>query len=198
MTLLADMARPRSLAVFAFAPIAVLLPSACTTSVTGTGTRIDTTADGGPPPSSDSNGTTTDDSQPSEYDALFGPPEVSSLTDDSLFGLWAGATLHSEVRVAFARDTIVIAQKCGSAPAVGLSVAATVTANAIKLLESKSLKNEWEPCSLKVSPIQIPACAAIGDIGCFTLTGSVLDVSGVALFKSEGYAPNSTFTKLSD
>lgn len=169
--------------------------SGCTSTVTGTDPVQD--VDGGSNPTSGDDAT-TDDTSSSEYDALFGPPDNTALTEDSLYGLWAGSTLRDEVRVQFAGDSILVALKCGAKAAVGLSVAASVTADSIRILESKSLKNEYEPCSLKVSPVQIPACAAVTDIGCFTVSGSLLDFSGVALFTSEGYSPNANFTKLSD
>jgi hypothetical protein len=113
-----------------------------------------------------------------DYEALFGAPSVSTTTPDSVFGLWAGQTSGNDMRVRFAKSSITVALKCGSAAAIGGSIAASVSSSAMKTLQSKTIGN-LGGCYLQLTPEQIPSCASVGGASsCFTLTGTNLDVFG--------------------
>ena len=124
-----------------------------------------------------------------DYEALFGAPSVDTTTPDSLFGLWAGATGGNDMRIRFAKSSIIVAIKCGSASAVGASIAASVSSTSIKTLQSKTIGTSGS-CSLALTPEEISTCTSSSS-PCFTLTGTKLDVFGFLHVSGD-------LTKLSD
>lgn len=129
--------------------------------------------------------------QVDDYDALFGPPSVTSTTPDSLKGLWAGAgPAGQDMRLRFGTSSIVIALRCGSSPAVGASIAASISSSTIKTLESKKVGNPATSCGISVTPDEISSCAS-ASYPCFELKGTKLSLA--SFLDTSG-----TFTKLSD
>lgn len=191
-------------------PLASL--SACTSTVTGNGGSsgggtggTDTSAgSGGTSPGSSSSSDSNDQgpgpgAETAEYEALFGAPESTSLTEDSVTGLWAGSTYYDDLRLRFGPSSVVIAMKCSSASkTVGAKIVAQVTATSLRILESRQVGNEYESCSIKVRPQTIRRCDSYYDSGCFWIEGATLSFNGVALFSTGSSSPNSDFTKLSD
>lgn len=186
-------------------PLAVSFLFACTSTVTGTGSS----SSGGSGSPSSSEGTATGGgtntktpsgetpSDTSEYEALFGPPESTSLTENSIGGLWAGQTSSNDLRLKFTASSITIAMKCRTST-IGTKIAAQVSGTAIRIVESQQIGAEYDSCSIKVRPLSIPKCESSTTYDCFIVDGSTLYFQGATLFTAGGYSPSSGFTKLSD
>lgn len=178
----------------------------CTSTVTGQGPSSSSGGSGSPSGTSD--GTTanggTDTSAggdtsggSSEYDALFGPPESATVTEDTIGGLWAGQTSYDDLRLKFTGSSITIALKCRTGT-IGTKVAAQVSSASIRIVESQQVGNEYESCSIKVRPQSIPRCQSEYDSGCFVLAGTTLRFNDYAIFTAGSYGPSGNLTKLSD
>lgn len=125
----------RPLALGTFIASAALV-CGCSNEVPGTGGGSGTgTATGTPSQDGQSGfeeGQTKDNPSgqtgPSELNPLFEPPASSDVTS-SLTGLWAGTTYNIEydVRLKVTGNSLVIAVRCRSEPAVGMTVTARVT-----------------------------------------------------------------------
>lgn len=140
----------------------------------------------------DGGGAATSDPQ---YEALFGPPASTTLTSDSIMGVWAD-TDDGDVRLKISSSSIVIALRCGNGT-VGGEFAARVTSASLKLVESRSVGSG---CSIQVKPLDLPKCTT-SHRGCFSLVGTTLDIwdgSGYGGRLFEGGATRGTYTKLSD
>lgn len=179
----------------------------CTSTVTGTGSSSGSSGTSGAPTEQDgtsaTGGTNTSSSsgtppEGNEYDALFGPPESSALTEDSIGGLWAGQTSYDDLRLRFTASSITIAIKCRTGT-IGTKVAAQVSGASIRIVESQQIGNEYESCSIKVRPQSIAKCESEYDSNsCFYVKGTTLLFNGATLFSSGGYGPSRELTKLSD
>jgi hypothetical protein len=142
-----------------------------------------------------------------DYEALFGPPTSSSVTPDSINGLWAGSSSQfPDIRLKLSGTTLILAQHCSSGTA-GLSAAARISASEIAILESKNTNVDNAPgpagCGFDVRPVDIARCMATtataaesegiaSDSGCFFLSGTKLNFYGGS-FLFDG-----KLTKLSD
>lgn len=176
-----------------------LLASAVGCTATGSTTVVASGNEGGTglpgfDPASDDGGTTTSDAgsdpQVDDYDALFGPPSVTTTTPDSLRGLWAGTSSSGyDMRIRFGTSSIVLALRCGSAAAIGVSVAASVSSSTVKTLESK--RTGATSCSISVTPDEIQSCTSAEPYDCFTLKGTKVELSNFL-------GTSGSFTKLSD
>jgi len=185
---------------FAAAAVAAVVVGTIGCTASGSSTVIssgggDSGVDGGSdnPFESDGGTTTTKDSggtQSTDYEALFGPPASSSTTPDSLLGLWAGTGVNGQdMRIQFAKSSIVVALKCFGDAAIGTSIASSVSSGSIKTLESKKLGNT-SSCGLSITPDELSSCTS-ATYPCFTLNGTKLDLAN--FFQSSGQ-----LTKLSD
>lgn len=178
----------------------------CTSTVTGEGTS---SSSGGAGTSSGTNdGTTTGggtSQQPngqtapdtSEYDAMFGPPETSALTENAVGGLWAGQAYSNDARFKITASSITVAMKC-TGRTIGTKFAAQVSANSIRIVESQQIGNEYEQCSIKVRPVTIPRCETDYQADCFIVKGTTLTFTGARLFSAGSYGHEAELTKLSD
>jgi hypothetical protein len=144
---------------------------------------------------------------PVDFDALFGAPASTVATPDSLDGVWAGTDPQAiDTRLRITPSSLVIAIKCSGSPsALGIDVAARVTATSIKTLESKSARatSLSNGCgALEVRPGETVRCTSTSAGaaqmesqgkagGCFFLQGTELSFFGGVLF-------DGTLTKLSD
>jgi len=197
---------PRS----AFLGLTLLLVACSGTAVGtgGTGGAGDTSTGGGSSGSSTSSDTTsggTSDPAASavDFDKLFGAPSSTSLTPDSIAGLWAGTVGDSDVRLKVTATSLTVALRCSSSSrAVGVEVAARIGAEGIRILESKVSPNDGSQpyCRIDVKPVVIPVCTA-GTYAyeCAGVKGTTLKI-GPALFTtaSSSYRTESEYTKLSD
>lgn len=152
-----------------------------------------------PAPSSNggTSGSSSNVSGPADYDAMFDAPADPTTTEGSILGLWAGRTYSGESRIKITEDKVVIAMKCGDAPANGLEVGALVTEDQIKILASKSATSNPYGCGIKVSPTVIKRCTSSSPYGCFAIEDSTLSFSDVHLFTGDSSAL-ADYTKLSD
>ena len=188
------------------------LLAGCSGTTTGTGTGQGTSGSGMPGSSSDgttvvgsggtqlppgtSSGSGGSDTS-SAYDALFDAPTTPSVTDDQLTGLWSGSISSSDVRLKLGTNTILIAVRCGSGPAIGVEVAARITMSSIKVLASKNA-GSIGGCGIEIRPQEIKRCGTSAGIECFDIKGTTLSFEAIWLFSSGGYGPQGDFTKLSD
>ena len=190
--------------------LAAVSVTACSGTAVGTGGGTSGTSGSGTvtgdPPTGSSDGTASvppsgtakpPPSGPSAYDPLFDAPASPVATAGVLSGLWAGSTYDADVRLKLGTSSIVIAVRCGSSAAIGLEVSAVITASSIRVLASKSI-GPAASCGIKVTPQEIPRCAAAPRIGCFDVKGTTLSFEGIWLFSSGGSGPDSNFSKLSD
>lgn len=184
----------------------------CTSTVSGTGS-----SSGSSSPQSGSNeqnptdGTSTagggtktgsggDGTQSPEFDALFGPPDSSTVTS-SLTGVWAGSESYPDVRLKIEKSAITIAIKCsGQESATGVTFAASVTSTSIRVLESKDVGQPYTSCSIQVRPTEVKSCATDSDYECFMLKETTLTFqsSHIAAIGGGSTSSNAAFTKLSD
>jgi hypothetical protein len=107
------------------------------------------------------------DSPAQKYDALFGPPRTSTITPDSIDGVWGGTASSSgftfDVRFDVSPDSLEAANRChfpdNSQLTVGVTVAATSSNTDIKVQESQSASakaNGFE-CRVDASPRDLQA-----------------------------------------
>lgn len=177
----------------------------CTSTVTGTGSSSSSGSSGSSQPtesasgsgtSTGSNGSTPPDTN--EWEALFGPPETSTVTENTIGGLWAGQTSYDDLRLKFTGTSVTIAIKCRTG-AIGTKVAAQVSGASIRIVESQQIGAEYDSCSIKVRPQTIPKCENEYDsYNCFLVKGTTLRFNGVTLFTAGSYGPSGDLTKLSD
>ena len=111
-------------------------------------------------------------------------------------GLWAASTYYGELRLKITSNEVVIAIKCGNSSADGVRVGAVATPSKVRMLASKSLGSSTG-CGIKVTPVEVPACADNVGSHCFEVTGTTLAFWGTSLFETGG-ATSPRYTKLSD
>jgi hypothetical protein len=169
--------------------VLVVLLAGCTSSVVGEGT-VDRV--GGIAPNDD----TTRSETATLYDSLFEAP-ANATASDGLVGLWAGSTHGNDVRLQLSASKIIVAMRCEGQSAVGIEIGAVVSAGSLRILESKTLGDEYDACNLTVRPTTIPRCESQFDTECFVLEGTTLTFEFVSVFTSQGF-PAREFTKLSD
>lgn len=188
--------------------------AACSGTAVGTGSTGGT----GDPGISSNGGSTSSDttsggksdppaSTTADFDKLFGAPESSSLTPDSLTGVWAGTVGSTDLRLKVTATSITIALRCSSSSrAVGLVVVAKVGAEGIRLLESKATPYDGSQpyCDVEVKPVAFSTCTAetypyADAYACVGVKGTTLTIGGT-LFTSESFSHQRgfAFTKLSD
>ncbi|MBX3188921.1 MAG: hypothetical protein KF819_18015 [Labilithrix sp.] len=169
----------------------------CSGTATGVGTGAEVGAGSGEaaPPSS-SNGPVAVD-----FEALFGAPATTSITDDVVTGLWGGNAGPHDVRIKIGTSSMTIAVKCASSGAVGAELAANVSIDAIRILSSKEVRASQQ-CYFDLRPRTIPRCAPDVDDECFRISGTTLRLRGTQLFvvssQTGSAGLDDTLTKLSD
>lgn len=89
-----------------------------------------------------------------EFAYLYDPPAGASTP--TLMGRWGGATNGNDTRWVLAPDSVVLSNRCGSI-VVGVSVAAEVSATAIRILESAN--DTDSSCFVNAVPGVIAACS---------------------------------------
>jgi hypothetical protein len=136
---------------------------------------------------------------PTDFEALFGAPPTTTITDGVVTGLWGGSAGPHDIRMKLGTSSVTIAAKCTSSSAVGAELAASVSISAIRILSSKEVRGN-PYCYFDVRPRTIPRCesAALSDGECFSITGTTLRLHGVRLFYVSGYGHEEALTKLSD
>lgn len=183
----------RRMSLLAYARFsAFLLLIGCSGIATGTGENGDGggVGDNGPKtgfdPTEPTDGTGPGSGgSPETLDGMFRASASTSVTPDSIYGLWAGSSNGADVRVRLTPTSVKIAKRCWTDDrASGGEVSARVSSSSIQVLESKSdihansVTRSY--CNVDIKPISIPACTG-GDSSCFSLKGTTLDI-GVALF----------------
>jgi hypothetical protein len=131
------------------------------------------------------------------YDSLFEAP-ANATASDGLVGLWAGSTHGNDVRLQLSASKIIVAMRCEGQSAVGIEIGAVVSAGSLRILESKTLGDEYDAC--KPHGARRPRSRAAEsqfDTECFVLEGTTLTFEFVSVFTSQGF-PAREFTKLSD
>lgn len=140
-------------------------------------------------------------------DGMFRASPTASVTQGSIYGLWAGSANGADVRIRLTPTSLTVAKRCWADDrASGGEVSARVTSSAIQVLESKSdihansVTRSY--CNVDIKPISIPQCTS-SDSDCFTVKGTTLDLGGAALFLGQtgaagAGAPDRRFIKLTD
>ena len=183
--------------------LSFVLLSACTSTVIGEGT-----SSGGTGNPDDSSGTTAgggssfsqpkDPSGSSEYDALFGAPETTTLTENSLGGLWAGEYGSNDMRLRITASSLTLAIRCTSEPGkptFGTEIALQASSTSFRILESKDVSSPMGYCSLQARPLTLTRCETDYDSSCFYLSGTTLTFNASS---SSFTGSTSDFVKLSD
>jgi hypothetical protein len=202
---------------FAALVLAALSSSACSGTTIGTGgdggagagSQTPAGSGGSSSPGVSGGSTTTDPgaSLPSEYDSLFGAPSSTTVSANSIGGLWAGTMSNTsdDIRLVIKPSSITMAVRCnsghggvGQVTTIGMTVKAVVSATSIRLLESKTIGGPAS-CEIIVHPQTLPRCAA-STVECFDVVDTTLHFDGY-LFSGDGSlsrGPDPSFTKLSD
>lgn len=183
--------------------VSFVLLAACTSTVTGEGTSSGGT--GNPDESSGTvGGGGSSTSQPgdpggsSEYEAMFGAPETTALTENSLGGLWAGEYASNDMRLRITGSSLTLAIRCTSEPgkpAFGAQIAVQATSTNFRVLESKEASSPNGYCSLQARPATLARCETEYDSNCFFLSGTTLSFNASSSTFTGSYAD---FVKLSD
>lgn len=182
--------------------VALCVGCSGTAAGTGLGTRTDS------PSSAPSDGTAADQGNsstpsqsgsdaPTNLEALFGPPIVTTITENVVTGLWAGSAGYADIRLRIGTSSVVVAVKCSSEGAVGGDLAANVSIDNIRILSSRDVRANPR-CYFDLRPRVIPRCKGEVYDGCFTITGTTLRFQGVKLFSVGGYDHEDAFSKISD
>jgi hypothetical protein len=181
--------------------------SACSSTINGTGVGApsdgtdetgdsDSQSDGGSVGKTDGSPRNTTSGR-TEYDALFDAPTNPELTDDSIFGLWAGSEYYNEdydVRIRIKANSVLVATRRAGYGygATALEVAAVVTKTSVKILATKSNG------VVGFSPYNAPVCADATSTVCVEVSGETMSLGNGTFFLIDGRAANGQYMKLSD
>ena len=147
--------------------------------------------------STSNSGTTNPPGSSADFEALFAPPAASVVTPNSVTGVWAGTGgPHGslDVRLKISASTLVISMRCKGAPsAIGVVVAARVTATNIEIVESKS-SGDAAACGIDAKPTKFDRTNGIGG---FDVHDTSLNFEG-SLFSANGGESPQQYKKLSD
>jgi predicted small secreted protein len=185
----------------ALVALGCLLVSGCSSTVVGTGGdsssgRIPTTGNEGP-----SGDTATE--IPEEIAALFAAPDSTSVTPNSIFGVWANdASSGYETRFALTKTEMTVAKRCSSDGRIAyVTSKVRATESNITVLESNSTQltptSSYSSCSftLELEVAEWRGCDDTGyDYNCFKVQGTTLTGIDASSFST----PLMTWVKLWD
>jgi hypothetical protein len=154
-----------------------LAVAGCSSEVVGTGGSSSSGGRGG---NQDPLGTsgTAEAEVPEEVKALFAAPESSSVTPNSIFGVWANDEgTGYQVRLTLTTSEITVAQRCSYDGRIAW-VTSKIRANEsnITVLETKSMRLEGScNTNLEVEVAEWRVCDSTGyDYDCFKVEGTAL------------------------
>ncbi len=133
------------------------------------------------------------------FDALFASGSLSAPTD-TMEGVWSATAGQGEdVRLELESAHVTVAMRCFDGTTIGVTVAAAVTDESIRILESKTAGPDAANCGLSVVPMSLPACPSAEKGSCFLLRSGTLTLRGTAsLFRANSTIGPSSFLKLGD